>query len=230
MKRILAIVLAALLLCCVFVACDEKEEPRAPRETTEAKTEAPTEKPTEAATTQEETTDDGLPDLTDVYVDVWDMDDASQTDMNIATIYKKGVGVAVTVPEGGFLYEASVPAPSYSDNVGSLTIKIFTWNTDYATTVAAEPVFTEQFVDYADNSDLVCEFEENQIPGGRYLILVCDGVDEGDGVGVWAGKPYKSANMPEEYVKYEIESWVNGKANKKMIAKFSLTITELEEE
>ena len=137
MKRILAIVLAALLLCCVFVACDEKEEPRAPRETTEAKTEAPTEKPTEAETTQEETTDDGLPDMTDVYVDVWDMDDASQTDMNIATTYKKGVGVAITIPEGGFLYEASVPAPSYSENTGSLTIKIFTWNTDYATTVAA---------------------------------------------------------------------------------------------
>ena len=36
--------------------------------------------------------------------------------------------------------------------------------------------------------------------------------------------------MPEEYVKYEIESWINGKVNKKMIAKFSLTITELEEE
>ena len=231
MKRILAILLAALLLCCVFVACDEKEEPRAPRETTEAKTEAPTEKPTEAATTREETTDDGLPDLTDVYVDVWDTDDASQTDMNIATTYKKGVGIAVTVPEGGFLYEASVPAPSYSENTGSLTIKIFTWNTDYATTVAAEPVYTEQFVDFADNSDLVCEFEENQIPGGRYLILVCDGVDEaGSGVGVWAGKPFKSTTMPEEYVKYEIESWINGKANKKLIAKFSLTITELEEE
>ena len=61
--------------------------------------------------------------------------------------------------------------------------------------------------------------------------MVCDGVDEaGPGVGVWAGKPYKSSTMPEEYVKYEIESWINGKANKKMIAKFSLTITELEEE
>ena len=230
MKRILAILLAALLLCCVFAACDEKEEPRAPRETTEAKTEAPTEKPTEAATTQEETTDDGLPDMTDVYVDVWDTDDLSQTDMNIAFTYKKGVGIAVTVPEGGFLYEASVLAPSYSDNLGSLTIKVFAWNTDYETTVAAEPVYTQQFVDFADNSDLVCEFEENQIPGGRYLILVCDGVDaSGTGVGVWLGKPYKAADLPEEYAKYAIESFINGKSNKKSIGKFSLIITEPEE-
>ena len=150
MKRILAILLAALLLCCVFVACDEKEEPRAPRETTEAKTEAPTEKPTEAATTQEETTDDGLPDMTDVYVDVWDVDDPNHTAQKIEA-HHKGIGVAVTIPEGGFLYEASVPAPSYSDNIGSLTIKVFAWNTDYDTTVAAEPVYTQQFVDFVSS-------------------------------------------------------------------------------
>ena len=233
MKRIIAMILAAMMLCCALVACDnggdEAGTGRPSRETTAEQTTE--EKTTEEETTPEETTDDGLPDLTDVYVDVWDTDDASQTDMNIAFTYKKGVGIAVTVPEGGFLYEASVLAPSYSDNLGSLTIKVFAWNTDYETTVAAEPVYTQQFVDYADNSDLVCEFEENQIPGGRYLILVCDGVDqEGTGVGVWAGKPFKSTTMPEEYVKYEIESWINGKANKKLIAKFSLTITELEEE
>ena len=231
MKRIIAMILAAMMLCCVLVACDnggnEAGTGRPSRETTAEQTTE--EKTTEEKTTPEETTDDGLPDLTDVYVDVWDVDDANHTAQKIEA-HHKGIGVAVTIPEGGFLYEASVLAPSYGDNIGSLTIKVFAWNTDYATTVAAEPVFTEQFVDFADNSDLVCEFEENQIPGGRYLILVCDAIDEGDGVGVWTGKPYKSTTMPEEYVKYEIESWINGKVNKKMIAKFSLTITELEEE
>jgi hypothetical protein len=34
--------------------------------------------------------------------------------------------------------------------------------------------------------------------------------------------------MPEEYVKYDITSWLHGKENKKSIAKFSLTITEPE--
>lgn len=230
MKRILAIVLAALMLCCAFVACDNGDAPA--EDTTAKKTEAPTteEPTTEEPTTEEETTDDGLPDMVTSYVEVWNTEDASQSDMNIKTTYKKGVGVAITVPEGGYLYEASVLAPSYSDNIGSLTIKVFVWNTDYETTIAAEPVYSQPFVDFADNSDLVCEFEENQIPGGRYLILVCDGVDEGAGVGVWAGKTYKASTLPEEYAKYNIESWINGKQNKKSIAKFSLIIEEPEVE
>ncbi len=229
MKKILAILLAALLLCCVFVACDEGETPDKPDGPTKAPTtEAPTEEPTEAPTTEEPTTDDGQPDLTDVYVDVWDTDQDTHTAQKIEP-NSKGVGICVTIPEGGYLYEAAVQAPSYSDNIGNLTIKVFTWNTDYDTTVAAEPVYSQEFVDFADNSSLVCEFEPAQIPAGKYLVLVCDAVDEGEGVGVWTGKPYKSANMPEEYVKYEIQSWINGKENKKSIAKFSLIITELEE-
>ncbi len=228
MKRILAMILAAMLLCCVFVACDSEGDK--PEQTTAASTQAPTteEETTEAEeTTPEETTDDGLPDMTDVYVDVWDVDDQAHNAQKIEP-NGKGVGICVTVPEGGYLYEAAVQAPSFSDNIGNLTIKVFTWNTDYDTTVAGEPVYTQEFVDFADNSSLLCEFEEGQIPAGTYLILVCDAVDEGEGVGVWTGRPYKTANMPEEYVKYDIQSWINGKNNKKAIAKFSLIITEPE--
>ena len=228
MKRILAILLAALLLCCVFVACDQEAD-KPEDKTTASTTKAPeTEEPTtEEPTTEEITTDDGLPDMTDVYVDAWDVDDPTHSAQKIDT-NSKGVGIAVTIPEGGYLYEAAVQAPSYSDNIGNLTIKVYTWNTDFDTTIAGEPVYAQEFVDFADNSDLVCEFEEGQIPAGRYLILVCDPVDEGEGVGVWAGKPYKSANLPEDMVKYDIQSWINGKNNKKSIAKFSLTITEPE--
>lgn len=231
MKRILAIILVALMLCCVFVACDE-EKP-AEETTTAAKTEKPTtEKPTtEEPTTEEPTTDDGLPDLVDVYVDVWNTDNTSHTAVKVMGEHK-GIGVAITIPEGGCLYEASVQAPSYSDNIGSLTMKVFVWNTDYATTVAAEPVYFEQFVDFSDNSDLYCGFEEGEIGAGRYLILVCDGVDaeagddENKGVGLWTGRPTKDT----AYDKYQIESWVDGESTKRMIGKFSLTILELEEQ
>ena len=229
MKKILAVLLAALLLCCVFVACD-KETDKPEDKTTASTTKAPeTEEPTtEEPTTEEITTDDGLPDMTDVYVDVWNVDDATHNAQKIER-NSPGIGICVTIPEGGYLYESAVQAPSYSDGIGNLTVKVFVWNTDFATTVAAEPIYAQEFVDFADNSDLVCEFEEGQIPAGRYLILVCDPVDEGEGVGLWMGKTYKTANMPEEYVKYDITSWINGKENKKSIAKFSLTITEPEE-
>lgn len=230
MKRILAVLLAALLLCCVFVACD-KETDKPEDKTTASTTKAPeTEEPTtEEPTTEEITTDDGLPDLTDSYVDVWDVDDATHNAQRIDP-GSAGIGICVTIPEGGYLYESAVQAPSYSDDIGNLTVKVFVWNTDFATTVAAEPIYAQEFVDYLDNSDLVCEFEEGQIPAGRYLILVCDPVDEaGSGVGLWMGKAFRANTLPEEYAKYEISSWINGKENKKSIAKFSLTITEPEE-
>jgi len=232
MKRIIAMILAAMMLCCVLVACDnggdEAGTGRPSRETTAEQTTE--EKTTEEETTPEETTDDGLPDLTDVYVDVWDDLNTTQTAQQINEKHK-GVGVAVTIPEGGYLYELSVLVASWGDSIGNLTVKIFAWNTDFETTVAAEHVYAEEFVDFQDNGNLVCEFDEGEIPAGRYLILVCDGVDaSGTGVGVWLDKPFKSTTMPEEYAKYEIESFINGKSNKKTIGKFSLTITELEEE
>lgn len=241
MKRILAIILAALMLCCVFVACDNGSENPSGETTKADKTEATTEKETtkkettEEPTTEEPTTDDGMPDLVESYVDVWNDEDTTHSAQKI-TAENQGIGVAITIPEGGCLYEAAVQAPSYSDNIGNLTIKIYAWNTDYATTVAAEPVYAEEFVDFADNSTLTCEFEEGQIGAGRYLIVACDAVDAGaetdsnKGVGVWTGKPFKTNTLPEEYVKYDIESWINGTLNKKSIAKFSLIILELEEQ
>ena len=229
MKRILAILLAAMMLCCVLVACDNGEEPASTETTTAAKTEAPTteEPTTEEATTEEETTDDGMPDMTDVYVDVWD--DASDTHSpQEITETSKGVGIVVTIPEGGYLYEVAFQAPSYSDNIGSLTLKIFAWDTDFDTTVAGEPMQSYQFVDFVDNDTLTCEYDEGAVGAGKILILVCEGIDEGQGVGIWMGKPFKTADLPEEYVKYEIESWLNGKQSKKSIGKFSLIITEPE--
>ncbi len=229
MKRILAIILAALMLCCVFVACDQPEEQKPSRETTAATTEAPTtEKPTEEPTTEEETTDDGIPDLVDVYIDVWE--DKAQSPQAIAPNHK-GVGIRFVIPEGGYLYESSVTAPSYSDDLGSLNIKLFAWNTDFETTVAGEPLQLDEFVDFADNSSLTCEYEEGKFGAGTYLLLVCDGVDEqGQGVGVWMDSPIKDEFLKEEVAKYEIASFVNGKENKKKIGKFSLVIVEPEAE
>lgn len=228
MKRIFAILLAALLLCCVFVACDEEETPQRPSTTT---TEAPTsEEPTTEEPTTEEITTEGVDSgLTDVYVDVWNTDNETHTPQPIDAKHK-GVGVCVTIPEGGYLYEAAVQAPSYSDNIGTLRIKVYAWNTDFATTVAGEPLRVDEFVDFGDNETLVCEYDEGEIGAGKVLILVCDAEDaSGSGVGVWMGKTYKSAEVPEEYAKYEIQSWINGKENKKQIGKFSLIITEPEE-
>ncbi|MBQ7379022.1 MAG: hypothetical protein IJW70_05000 [Clostridia bacterium] len=229
MKRILAMILAALMLCCVFVACDEGDKPSG-ETTTAAKTEAPTteEPTTEEPTTEEETTDDGIPDLVDVYIDVWE--DKSQSPQALDSKHK-GVGIRFVIPEGGYLFEGSVSAPSYSDDLGSLNIKLFAWDTDFETTVSKNPLQLDEFVDFADNSTLTCEYEEGKFGAGTYLLLVCDGVDEqGEGVGVWMDSPIKDEYLKEEVAKYEIASIINGKENKKKIGKFSLVIVEPEAE
>lgn len=224
MKRFLAMLLAALMLCLVFVACDEEPAPEQPTAipTTEEPTEAPTEEPTE-----EPTTDDGEPDLIDYYVDVWEGDD--QTPQAIAP-NQKGVGITVNIPEGGYLNEVSVPCPSYSDNIGTLKIKVYAWDTDFDTTIAKEPLQVDEFVDFADNSYLSVTYDEGAIGGGTVLILLCDAEDaSGSGVGVWMGSSARDDEfILEDVNKYGITSYVNGKTNKKRIAKFSLVITELE--
>ncbi len=225
MKRILAFLLAAMMMACVFVACDDGSEPEQP--TPAPTTEEPTEAPTEEPTTEETTEDNGEPELVDVYIDVWE--DKAQSPQPIDENHK-GVGICITIPEGGYLSEASVSCPSYSDDLGSLTLKVFAWDTDFDTTVAAEPLFAEEFVDFPDNSSLVSYFEEGAIGSGTFLILVCDGKDEGEGVGVWMDSVIKDDYVLEEIAKYNITSWINGKQNKKKIGKFSLVVVELETE
>lgn len=224
MKRILALILAAMMMVCVFVACDDEPTPEQP--TAPQTTEAPTEAPTTEAPTEEPTEDDGEPELIDVYIDVWE--ENAQTPQAIASNHK-GVGICITIPEGGYLSEVSASCPSYSDDLGSLTLKVYAWNTDYETTTAAEPLFSEQFVDFADNSNLISFFEEGQIGSGTFLIVLCDGDDpEGQGVGVWMDSVIKDEYLKEEVAKYNITSWINGKQNKKKIGKFSLVIVEPE--
>lgn len=84
--------------------------------------------------------------------------------------------------------DISISCPSWSDDIGSMIFKIFKWDTDYATTVAGEPVFidTETFVDYPDNSMMEVSFEP-EIEPGTYLWELSEGKD---GVGVWAFKTH----------------------------------------
>lgn len=116
-------------------------------------------------------------------------------------------GMHVKFPEG-FMEDVTVVCPSWSNNVGSLTFKVFAWNTDFDTTVAGEALASETFEDYVDNDSLMMDLTSDSsrgIPAGEYLIWIGDGVDSsGSGVGFWA-KGY-----PEDS-DYLIEMFQNGK-------------------
>ena len=123
-----------------------------------------------------------------VYVSTF-TEDGNRTPISLLA---KDSSVAAHIASEGILESVSANCPSWSDNVGSLTVKIFPWNTDYNTTVAGEPVFSQTYVDYEDNQTLFGELftdDSRGLPAGEYLWWLGDGVDAGgSGVGLWSYK------------------------------------------
>ena len=89
--------------------------------------------------------------------------------------------------------------PSWSDNVGSMTVSLYTFDTDYDTSVSNDPIATNEFVDFQDNGFLGFEFAENDpLKAGEYVLEVTDAYDDsGSGVGVWAQQPYEGQRFYE---------------------------------
>lgn len=82
----------------------------------------------------------------------------------------------------------AVGCPSWNDNIGSLTVTLWKWNTDYETTKKDDPIQKQEFVDFEDNEHLGFDFSP-ALAAGTYFIEVSDGYDDGGGlgVGVWGG-------------------------------------------
>ena len=87
----------------------------------------------------------------------------------------------------GMKFTASAPfyginawCPSWDNNIGSLTFKLYKWNTDYATSVAGTPIAQNTFVDFNDNSWLTLNFNKQE--PGDYVWELTNGIEQ---VGVW---------------------------------------------
>ncbi|MDO5114103.1 MAG: hypothetical protein Q4E67_06975, partial [Planctomycetia bacterium] len=73
-----------------------------------------------------------------------------------------------------------VSCPSYGNAIGGLTLKLYPWKEDYATT-RQQPVLAEKrFDDFADNAVLKLEIPPQ--PAGKYLLTLERGTEK---VGVW---------------------------------------------
>lgn len=195
--KLLSLCLAAVLSLGVLVSCGAEEAETVPESTVpvETETETETEKETEAPKKRDK----------HQYIDMY-VEEGDRTPISLLTA-GSSVGARIVVAEG-FLEEAEIACPSWSDNVGSLTMKVFKWNTDYDTTVAGEPVFAQTYVDYQDNETLIAEFftdDSRGLEAGEYLWWLGDGVDAGgSGVGLWS---YKAPTDMEGLV----ELYHNGK-------------------
>ncbi len=73
--------------------------------------------------------------------------------------------------------------PSYNDNKGTITVRLFKWAGDHATTIKTSAVNTYTFKDWVDNATV--EMNVTGVEGGgEYLLHFSGGYNE---VGVWVG-------------------------------------------
>ncbi len=78
-------------------------------------------------------------------------------------------------------WKISVCCPNWNGQHCGFTFNLYQWNSDYATTVAANPVATATFVDYVDNSFIGVSNDE-KFPEGTYLWQLENGQTNSSGV------------------------------------------------
>lgn len=77
-----------------------------------------------------------------------------------------GVQFNATIPFAGI----SLASASWNNNIGSIRMSLFKWDTSYDKTLSGTPVASEEFVDFADNLTLKFLFDE--VEAGEYLLYM----------------------------------------------------------
>ncbi len=87
--------------------------------------------------------------------------------------------------------------PSWANNIGNLTLKLYKWNTDYPTTISGTPIADSTFMNFNDNARLILHFKPQ--PSGNYYWELSNATEV---VGVWKWNNTKDP----------VTSFYNGKA------------------
>ena len=134
---------------------------------------------------------------------------SSTPQQHMSLLPAKQMGIHFKIDKG--ILEAVVleGVPSWGDNIGGFTVKIFKWNTDYNTTVAGKPITQKVLDNIPDMGEAVFE-PDVKIVAGEYLFLISDPFDE-SGTGIGICNQTGNVNDPGY-----IEGFINGKANSKV--------------
>ena len=105
-----------------------------------------------------------------------------------ATHSAKQVGEASSVglrlSYGAPFNKITVCMPTWSTSDSSAALALYKWNTDYDTSIAAEPVAYKKFDKLRDNAHNLLSFDEQ--PAGEYVLVIQDVKGT---VGVWQTQP-----------------------------------------
>lgn len=77
-------------------------------------------------------------------------------------------------------YAVNARCPSWANNIGNLTFKLFAWNNSYDESVSGTPLAEHTFINFTDNQWLQLTFDE--LPAGEYVWELSNGTEM---VGVW---------------------------------------------
>ncbi len=87
-----------------------------------------------------------------------------------------GLKFTATAP----FYAVAAVCPSWGNNIGNLTYRLFKWNTNYAMSIAGVPIAENTFVNFTDGASLMLTFAAQ--PAGDYVWELSRGTET---VGVW---------------------------------------------
>ena len=77
-------------------------------------------------------------------------------------------------------YAINATCPSYANNIGNITLRLYKWNTNYAQSIAGTPVAEKTFVNFNDNEKISLTFDKQL--AGDYVWELSNGTEQ---VGVW---------------------------------------------
>ena len=71
---------------------------------------------------------------------------------------------------GGAFTEVGVSMPTWSTNDSACTLSLYAWDTNYETTIAADPIVSQRFDPLRDNARNTLAFDP--LPAGEYFLRI----------------------------------------------------------
>lgn len=116
-----------------------------------------------------------------LYKDLWFMWEGKPLIMaypNCMKVKRNSAGLKFAA-ENSF-YGVNATCPSWGNNIGNLTFRLYKWKNNYAETVAEAPIAEKTYSNFEDNAKLQLTFEKQDT--GTYLWELCNGTEM---VGAW---------------------------------------------
>jgi len=117
-----------------------------------------------------------------LYQDLWFMWDGKPLIMgypeSLSPRNGTTAGLKFTATEA--FYAINTTCPSWNNNIGNLTFRLYKWNNTYSESVNSTPLAEKTFVNFNDNEKIQLTFEK--LEAGDYVWELSNGTEE---VGVW---------------------------------------------